>query len=119
MLPAMFIIMKRRSPTGKGQRRHKKQGKDKSLEMDTLCYFFFSNGQLFVMLLSKQLNNELQIHVFGWMGEKFIVSDYLTNPDMYPKYMLIITWAVGLLTTSTVLPVAEELYFRGFSSKRA
>lgn len=67
-----------------------------------------------VFVLGKPVNTFLQTHLFYWMGNEFNISDYLTSPQNYSKGILIITWVVGLFSTSLIVPIFEEIYFRGY-----
>ena len=67
-----------------------------------------------IFVLGKPLNSFFQTHLFYWMGNKFNISDYLINPQNYSKRILVITWAVGLFSTSLIVPIFEEIYFRGY-----
>jgi len=67
-----------------------------------------------IFVLGKPLNSFFHTHLFSWMGNKFDISDYLTSPQNYSKGLLITTWVVGLFSTSLIVPIFEEIYFRGY-----
>lgn len=69
---------------------------------------------ILVFVLGKQLNLFLQVQYFSWMGNTFDITDYIMNPENYTKSMLVITWVAGLISTSIIVPVFEEIYFRGY-----
>lgn len=113
MLPIMYYIMKAYSPDGKiitvVQYRNKLPFA-KVLLFGVIAFLWAA----FIMAVFNKLNTYIQINLFGWMTDRFDLTGYFVNPDSYPKYMLVLTWTVGLVTTSTLLPVVEEFYFRGF-----
>lgn len=113
ILPVMFIIMKAYSPNGKAA------GAVEYREMLPFARVVFFGVIAFlwaalVMVAFKTVNAGIEQNLFGWMAKRFDLTGFATNPGQYPKAMLILTWAVGLATTSALLPVAEEFYFRGF-----
>ena len=57
----------------------------------------------------------IEQNLFGWMAKRFDLTGFVTNPGQYPKAMLILTWAVGLATTSTLLPGCRGILFSGIS----
>lgn len=67
-----------------------------------------------VFVLGKPMNSFFQTYFFSWMGNTFDISDYLMNPQNFHKSILIITWVVGLFSTSLIVPIFEEMYFRGY-----
>lgn len=67
-----------------------------------------------IFVLGRPLNSFFQTHLFSWMGNEFNISDYLIHPQNYSKSILIITWTVGLFSTSLIVPIFEEIYFRGY-----
>ena len=116
LIPTAYIILKLGSPTGKaidaiGNRE--KPAFWKALLFGVLAFVLAG----LVMTAFKQLNAYIQNQFFGWMNNRFDVSDYLIHPERYSKSILIITWATGLVTTSTIVPIVEELYFRGYLLK--
>lgn len=113
MIPVMLLIMKAYSKTGRVMDAVGFREKLPVFKMLLLALGSFLWAAL-IMTLSKQMNESILNNQFGWMKNAFVISDCLTNPGNYSKTMLIVTWAVGLVTTSTVLPFIEELYFRGF-----
>jgi uncharacterized protein len=52
--------------------------------------------------------------LFSWLPATWDAADYLLNPAAYSRAWRIVTWALGLLTTTIWFPAMEELYFRGF-----
>jgi membrane protease YdiL (CAAX protease family) len=116
LIPTAYIILKLGSPTGKAIDAIGNKEKPafwKALVFGVLAFVLAG----LVMTLLKQLNNYIQNQLFGWMNDQFAVSDYLIHPERYSKNILIITWITGLLTTSTIVPIVEELYFRGYLLK--
>ena len=67
-----------------------------------------------VFVLTKPLASALQSWAFSIIGDYFDIADYLVNPGNYSKRVLILTWVLALISTSTTLPVLEEVYFRGY-----
>ena len=67
-----------------------------------------------VFLLTKPIAGRLQAWAFSLIGDTFDIAGYLVNPAKYSKNILIITWALALISTSTFLPFMEEVYFRGY-----
>lgn len=67
-----------------------------------------------IFVFGKPLNSFFQTHLFYWMGNEFNISDYLIYPQNYSKRIRIITWIVGLFSTSLIVPIFEEIYFRGY-----
>jgi membrane protease YdiL (CAAX protease family) len=116
LIPIVYFIMKKNSASGKAMDAVAYREKQPTWKVIILGLIAFLWAAL-VMTAAKPLNTVIQNNVFGWMKDKFVMTDYLTAPESYPRYMLIITWAVGLLTSSTFLPIIEEYYFRGFLLK--
>ncbi len=116
MIPVMFFIMKKNSVTGKVMDAVAYQKKLMIWKMVLFGVIAFLWAAL-IMTAAKQLGASIQDHVFGWMKDPFVLTDYLTNPERYPRYMILITWIVGLLTSSILFPIIEEFYFRGFLLK--
>ncbi|MCK5128910.1 MAG: CPBP family intramembrane metalloprotease [Clostridiales bacterium] len=113
LLPIMYYIMKAYSPDGKIIKAVQYRNKlpfFKVLLFGVVAFLWAA----FIGVVFNKLEIYIQINLFGWMADSFDYTGYFVNPDSYPKYMLILTWAVGLVTTSTLLPVVEEIYFRGF-----
>lgn len=52
--------------------------------------------------------------LFGWLPATWDTADFLLNPAAYSRTWRIVTWALGLLTTTLWFPAMEEFYFRGF-----
>ena len=67
-----------------------------------------------VFMLTKPIAAVLQAWAFSITGDTFDIAGYLVNPDRYSKRVLVITWVLGLIGTSTTLPFLEEVYFRGY-----
>ena len=63
---------------------------------------------ILVFILTKPLAAALQAWAFSIFGDAFDIADYLVNPDRYSKRVLILTWVLALVSTSTTLP-----FFRG------
>jgi len=76
--------------------------------------FLASVWAVLIFVLGKPFNSFFQTHLFSWMGNQFNISDYLISPQNYSKNILIITWVVGLFSTSLIVPIFEEIYFRGY-----
>ena len=118
ILVPMFIIIIKINEREKGTRKHfydyigylEKISVWKVLVMVLLA----SLWAVVIFVLGKPLNSFFQTHLFSWMGNKFNISDYLINPQNYSKSILIITWFVGLFSTSIIVPIFEEIYFRGY-----
>ena len=66
------------------------------------------------VFFGEPINLFFKTHFFSWMGNAFNTTDYITNPQNYSKNILVITWAVGLISSSIIVPVFEEIYFRGY-----
>jgi membrane protease YdiL (CAAX protease family) len=116
LIPVVCILLKLGSPTKKavdavGYRE--KAALWKTILFGVLAFLWAG----LAMTAFKQVNSYLQSNWFGWMSGKFDIADYLIHPERYSKSMLIVTWVVGLLTTSTIAPIAEEIYFRGYLLK--
>lgn len=48
----------------------------------------------------------------------FIVENFVTQIEMYPKSIIIITVVLFVIANSLVLPITEELYFNGYMLPR-
>lgn len=49
-----------------------------------------------------------------YVPDYFIISNFVNQLDNYPKHILYITVALFFIADTLVLPVIEELYFRGY-----
>jgi membrane protease YdiL (CAAX protease family) len=54
----------------------------------------------------------LRSSLFAWWPAELDYAGHLTDPS--PRSLRIAAWASGLVATTLVAPVVEELYFRGF-----
>ena len=117
LIPIAYIIMKKNSSKRKVINVIENREKIALWKMIFLGFISFIWAAL-AMTVLKEINLFFENTFFNWMSANFTFSDYLTNPEQYPKYMLIITWVVGVLTTSTLTPLIEEFYFRGFLLKK-
>ncbi len=114
IMPVMFLlIIKKGSDNGKisdsiGYRE--KMPLIKIVIFSTISLVF----AIIVFVLTKPLAATLQTWAFSIIGDTFDIADYLINPDRYSKRVLILTWGLTLISTSTVLPFLEEVYFRGY-----
>ena len=52
--------------------------------------------------------------LFAWWPSELDYAVHLTDPNAYPQQMLIAAWVSGLIATTIIVPVVEELYFRSF-----
>jgi uncharacterized protein len=52
--------------------------------------------------------------LFAWWPAELDYAGHLTDPAPYTRSVLIAAWVSGLIATTLVAPVVEELYFRGF-----
>lgn len=69
----------------------------------------------FVLTMSgKSLSPTLKSALFGWLPSWLDISDILIRPAEYSSFWRITVWVLGLVATSIVGPIVEELYFRGF-----
>lgn len=50
-------------------------------------------------------------NAFSWLPEWYILNDILTE---FPKDKLIMTFIISLAVAGIIVPVTEELYFKGF-----
>lgn len=71
-----------------------------------LCPFLY-----FIVL--KLSNFILKKTFFDWLPNWFLLSDYLTNKNNYNSFLIKVSWWL-LLLFSILIPIAEEIYFRGF-----
>ena len=76
--------------------------------------FLTSVWAVLIFVLGRPLNTFFQTHLFSWIGNEFNISDYLIHPQNYSKSIRITTWVVGLFSTSLIVPIFEEIYFRGY-----
>jgi membrane protease YdiL (CAAX protease family) len=116
LIPVAYAILKVGSPTGKavdaiGNRE--KPAFWKTLLLGVLAFLWAG----LMMTAFKQMNNYIESHFFSWMSDRFAIADYVINPERYSQNIRIITWIVGILTTSTIAPMVEEVYFRGYLLK--
>ncbi len=116
LIPTFIIIMKLGSPSGKLKDLNLYREKTEPWKMILFSLVSFLWAGL-IMMLFNPISSFIQSNYFGWMSDKFDVVGHLTNPQMYSKNMLILTWLVGLLLPSIVIPVFEEYYFRGYLLK--
>lgn len=60
----------------------------------------------------------IRASLFAWWPTELDSTGHFTDPDAYARPMLVAAWISGLITTTIVAPVVEELYFRGFLPPR-
>lgn len=61
------------------------------------------------------LENEIVMpFVNQYVPDYFIVNNFVNQLDDYPKYIIYITVALFFIANTIILPVIEELYFRGY-----
>lgn len=60
------------------------------------------------------VNDYIKETFFSWFPNAFNLGDYIENSQLYPKTMLITAYFSGLLLVGIIIPIVEELYFRGF-----
>lgn len=118
ILIPMFIIIIKLNEREKGSAKHF-YNHIKYLEKIPVwkilgMVFLASIWAVIIFVLGKPLNSFFQTHLFSWMGNKINISDYLIYPQNYSKNIRIITWIVGLFSTSFIVPIFEEIYFRGY-----
>lgn len=66
------------------------------------------------VIIGPPVNDFILNNLFPWLPEWFEIGEHLHNPANYTKPVLILTWSLGLVFGSIILPIAEELYFRGY-----
>lgn len=68
---------------------------------------------LVVLTLLTPSANKIMFLLFSWFPKQLILSDFAHNISSYPRWSL---WLVLILSgiLNIVVPVIEELYFRGF-----
>lgn len=67
-----------------------------------------------VFVLTDPVAVPVRAGMFGWWPLELDYTEHLTQADRYARSMLVTAWVAGLVLTSLVAPVVEELYFRGF-----
>ena len=117
LLP-MFIIIIKINERGKGPGKHFYDYigylEKLSVWKTVGIVFLASVWAVVIFVLGRPLNLFFQTHLFSWMGTEFNISDYLIHPQNYSKSIRITTWVVGLFSTSLIVPIFEEIYFRGY-----
>lgn len=117
MIPAMYTIARRYARAeGLASARELIQFKHRvpwyEFALWTVVIFVFA--ALVLTLAGKGLNPALKGALFGWMPRWLDVTDIFAHPTDYSSTWRIVVWALGLIATSVVGPIAEEFYFRGF-----
>jgi hypothetical protein len=64
-------------------------------------------------LLDRPLTKPLRTEMFYWFPGFFDLEIYLVQPERYSRSLRILTWAIGLVA-GVIVPLTEELYFRGY-----
>lgn len=64
-----------------------------------------------VLVLGKKIDEFIKLHFFSWIPDWFVLS---INPVEYDKGQLLIAFIFSLVVTGIIVPIVEELYFRGF-----
>ena len=55
----------------------------------------------------------MKVNYFGWWPDHLTPGNYLKTPELYSRNTIIFTWfLMGL--ASIIIPLTEELYFRGY-----
>lgn len=68
---------------------------------------------LIVLALLAPSANEILLNLFSWYPKQLILSNFAQNISKYPRLVLWLVFGLsGIL--NIVVPVIEELYFRGF-----
>ena len=60
------------------------------------------------------LSVALRDRLFSWMPAVFTAEPASLDPGLYPRAALVVTVVLGIVFTGIVIPVAEEIYYRGF-----
>ena len=60
------------------------------------------------------ISTSIQETLFSWLPEYYNFSDIYLHPENYSLGILIGVWIIGLFLVSTIAPIIEELYFRGY-----
>ena len=68
-------------------------------------------------LLEPILARPVQSEWFAWWPREFMLGDYLRRPESYARDVRIMTWCLGIVA-ALVVPVCEEIYFRGYLMPR-
>lgn len=64
-----------------------------------------------VMILGKKIDGFIKESFFSWIPDWYILSvDYM----QYNKSQLVVAFIVAFLITGIIIPIVEEIYFRGF-----
>lgn len=105
------------------------KSKEKSIKLIELCkkegkrnwkqtiIFTIVSVVLFISvfgLLGPFVNNYIKETFFFWFPDAFNLGDYIENSQLYSRTILITSYFLGLLIVGIIIPVVEELYFRGF-----
>jgi uncharacterized protein len=56
----------------------------------------------------------IRASLFPWWPAELDYAGHLTDPDPHTSSVLVAAWVSGLIATTFVAPIVEELYFRGF-----
>ena len=67
-----------------------------------------------VFALTGPAAEAIRASLFASWPAELEYAGHLTDPDPYPRSVLVAAWVSGLVATTLVAPVVEELYFRGF-----
>lgn len=65
-------------------------------------------------VISPYLADPIQENLFGWIPDWADFAGQYRDPAGFDRSWLILTWVVGAGIGSVAIPVAEELYFRGY-----
>jgi hypothetical protein len=52
--------------------------------------------------------------LFSWLPEWFDLGHYLLERQAYTQPIVIMTWLIGIFLGALVVPIVEEIYFRGY-----
>lgn len=64
-----------------------------------------------VIILGKKVDEFIKTSLFSWIPDWYILSvDYMK----YNKSQLFVAFIVSLIITGIIIPIVEEIYFRGF-----
>lgn len=78
-------------------------------------YIFYTISLFLVagvlMTVLKPLSNNILITVFGWIPNSY---NYVQDMSLFSRNFIIISILVSFFVFTLILPIIEELYFRGF-----